>query len=500
MKQIILILITLIQVFVGISQQKLGSVWVSGIDGQQIIFKNNVITTKKGVHINNYFTGGNSNISDSNGNLLLVSDGYNIYDSTSTFIDGGDTLIPKDFYIDQHGSSFSSQSSIFLPMDSGIYYFITPTESNPRFAECTAGINCYFDLMLYNVIDMKANNGAGKVVKRMIPILENANMRKTQMMACRHGNGKDWWLLKQEGDSANVHTFLFTQDSVYDKGVQVFDNAIWGKYDLRGMSTFNIVGNQYASTSVGGNTGLVFLADFDRCYGTLNNPYTIEMPLTSTHNPNDTAQKEHSPVGIIYSPNGQFLYVVSMYNVYQYDLQDNTWLHVAGLDTTWQQFQEYNASYLAPNGKIYIGNRHGLSKQMSVIDNPDVKGAGCNFCPRCLRTDSLFYGYLGTPPCMPNYGLGARVCYPENTEQLAVSSEQLAVYPNPSSTIFYIKNKKGKKKELYNSVGELVLSTTKEEINVSHFSIGVYYMDLRYFWNDLLVKNTNKGEKSVFSK
>jgi len=40
-------------------------------------------------------------------------------------------------------------------------------------------------------------------------LIQNANLRKTQMMACRHGNGKDWWLLKQEGDSANVHVFLF---------------------------------------------------------------------------------------------------------------------------------------------------------------------------------------------------------------------------------------------------------------------------------------------------
>jgi hypothetical protein len=42
---------------------------------------------------------------------------------------------------------------------------------------------------------MNANGGAGKVVKRMVPALSNAQLRKTQRMACRHGNGIDLWIL-----------------------------------------------------------------------------------------------------------------------------------------------------------------------------------------------------------------------------------------------------------------------------------------------------------------
>jgi hypothetical protein len=113
-------------------------------------------------------------------------------------------------------------------MDSNKYYFVTPAFSDSRYVDCNANINCYFDLLYYNVIDMNANGGAGKVTERMKPLLVNANLRKTQMMACRHGNGKDWWLLKNEGDNADMHTFLFTQDSVYDKGVQAFAQPNWG--------------------------------------------------------------------------------------------------------------------------------------------------------------------------------------------------------------------------------------------------------------------------------
>jgi hypothetical protein len=259
--------------------------------------------------------------------------------------------------------------------------------------------------------------------------------------------------------------------------VQTFNQIYWDIWDGRGQSVFNSVGNQFATVSQGILEGYVFIANFDRCYGTLSNPKVIQMPMGSQHHPTDSTLKERKAVGLAYSPNGQFLYVISVKNIYQYDLQDNTWFHVAGLDTTAQQFTDYETAYLAPDNKIYIGNWAGTCKQMSRIDNPDVKGVGCNFCRKCLRLDSLT-GFVraGTPPCMPNYGLGTRVFYPESTEQLIMNNEELIIFPNPSNNIFYIKNKKGKKKEMYNSVGELVLSTIKEEINVSHFSIGVYYL------------------------
>ncbi len=218
------------------AQKKHGKVWVTG-DGisYEIIFEDiGIINNYLDTFYSPYFHSGNSNICDTNGNLILCSDGYNVYDSNANYIDGGDTLVPILRYNYRGGSSIESQSSIFLPMDSDKYYFITPAMSDPRFIDChNNGGSCYFDLLLYNVIDMKANAGAGKVVKRMQPLMENAELRKTQMMACRHGNGKDWWLLKQEGDNANVHTFLFTQDSVYDYGLQIFNNPVWHVRQLK---------------------------------------------------------------------------------------------------------------------------------------------------------------------------------------------------------------------------------------------------------------------------
>lgn len=279
-----------------IAQSKRGNNWITGYSGNRVSFTGGTITSLQGLSPFKYFTGGNSCISDSNGNLVLSSNGFHVLNNMGNYIDNGDTLIPLYYFTNQSGSSFESQTSIFLPLDSNKYYFITPTFSDSRAIDCHVNNgNCYFDLLLYNLIDMNANGGSGKVTQRMIPLIQNANLRKTQMMACRHGNGKDWWLLKQEGDSANVHVFLFTQDSVYDKGIQIFSEPIWGVWDIRGQSSFNTDGSMYATTSHGSSTGLIFLANFDRCYGLLSNPYIIQMPFGSMYDPTDTSKKKDYP-------------------------------------------------------------------------------------------------------------------------------------------------------------------------------------------------------------
>ncbi|MBK7763795.1 MAG: T9SS type A sorting domain-containing protein [Bacteroidetes bacterium] len=472
-------------------QTKRSNNWITGYSGNRICFNSTTINTFQGIYFPfKYFTAGNSCLSDSNGNLVLASDGYNVYDSLGDFIEEGDTLAALNIYNYQNGWCSESQGSIFLPIDSNKYYFITPSYSDTQFNDCLTNNNCYLDLMLYNVIDMNANGGLGKVTKSMQPILQNARLRKTQMMACKHGNGKDWWLLKNEGDSANVHTFLFTQDSVYDKGVQVFNEPVWGGWDIRGQSTFNSDGSKYATTSHGSSTGLIFIADFDRCHGLLSNPYVLQMPWGSQHNPSDTNIKERLSVGLCFSPNNQFLYVISMSNVYQYDLLDNTWVHIEGLDTSYIEFQYYETAYLAPDNKIYIGNWGGLSKQMSRIDNPDVKGAGCNFCPRCLRLDSLgANAYVGTPPCMPNYGLGAKTCWPLNqSESGEPKAKDWSVYPNPAFQTIFIKNAKGKKKILFDVSGRIIYSTIKDEIDVSQYAKGMYLVKIESVMKKVIIE------------
>ena len=471
----IIVILTLLQTIVCSSvfaQSKLGNEWLTGW-GARVKFEGNNILMRY-TYNGADFDAGSSSICDTNGNLILYSNGFNIFDSTGNYLEDGDTIVPTSYYNQYSGQSLLSQTSIFLPMDSNKYYFVTPANSEGNLC-----FSCHNDVMLYSVIDMNANGGAGKVVKRMIPFATNGQFRKTQMMACRHSNGKDWWLLKQGGDSNTVYKYLFTQDSVYNMGYQEFIEPLWGTWDIYGQSTFNMDGNKYASScdASGIWTGKIFLADFDRCYGILSNPKVITMPKAPQYNPNAPSDSERLTKGLAYSPNNKFLYVIGQFNIWQFDFDDSSWYHVAGMDTTFMQFQHYEASYYGGDGKLYIGNFGGTSKQMSRIDNPDAKGAGCNFCPRCLRLDSLgIYAIATTPPCMPNYSLGAQECWPLSNQDITINHSTFNVYPNPVSNKLKIDNATMKKKTLYNAIGLLILTTNDDVIDVRNYPKGMYYI------------------------
>jgi hypothetical protein len=496
------------------AQPNAGKTWMVGSFWQKLNFMKTplAIDTLATLKVN-YFTKGHSNICDSNGNLILVSDGYNIYDSIGAYIEDGDTLVSQGLFDDYNGFSIHSQTSIFLPIGNNIYYLITPNATDSTHSHWYTTPYTYkawFDEILLHKIDMNANGGLGKVVDRGKKIMKQEKMLRTMMMACRHANGKDWWLLKQMyEDSGNfdgpyplcknkIAKILITKDSIYPATYQYFNAPDFGFFEQSGQAMFNQDGTKYASTCRG--TNKVFLADFDRCTGELSNGKSIPVPNFSAHDPSDTTIQDVYTQGLCFSPNGQFLYVNKFFNLLQYDLSDpdssTAWYHIAGLDTTWVAFQKYSSSQIGPDGKIYVGNWWGVSKQMSVINNPNVKGAGCDFCPRCLR---YTYSYAGAscPPNMPNYDLGADLpCWPLSSEGVGPDSyregvDELVVYPNPTSSKlevrYEIRNKRNANIEMYNTIGQRVYSSTISNltshvcIDVSRFAKGVYYLKCGIF-------------------
>lgn len=459
-----------------VAQSNLGKTWITGNGGLRFTFNGSNIVMSDSVLINTIFAQGSSSICDDTGELILLSNGFTLFNKYGNVIEGGDSLTANSYYIMHYGYSIDQQSSIILPMDSGLYYFINCTFTDARHQDCNLNNHCSFDRLYYSIVDVNANSGQGKVISRMQPLMIDAELSKTQMMACRHGNGKDWWLLKQSIDSNVVYKFLFTKDSVYNYGSQSFGNPKWGLWDLYGQSTFDHKGERYATTThgLGGYERQVAMFEFDRCYGILSNcEVIVAAPIQF---PPDTTKYDGITTGLCYSPNGNFLYIAMQYNIYQYDLIDKTWYIVAGMDTTYQEFARYSSMYLGPDNIIYIGNRSGFSKQMSRIDNPDIKGAGCNFCPRCLRFDSLgTNAYVYCPPNIPNYGLGAKTCWPLDSGN-AVSKKDWSFYPNPTSHHVVIINAKGRLKVLYDAIGRAISSTIKDELDVSRLPQGVYYL------------------------
>mgnify|MGYP000853936276 FL=1 len=229
----------------------------------------------------------------------------------------------------------------------------------------------------------------------------------------------------------------------------------------------------------------VFLADFDRCTGELNNPKVITIPIDSTTYPqfDNTGLLDSINTGVCFSPNGQFVYISKYFNIYQYEYSQAdsmlAWYRVQhGADTSLQKFQYYSQLARGMDERIYIGNVGGQYTHMSVIDKPDFKGVGCQFCRKCFRIDTSIELGITAPPNMPDYNLGpsGQVCWPVSSTQVTVGSMQLEVSPNPASTIFYIKNAEGKKKELYNMIGTKLFSTYKDEIEIKKYAKGFYFI------------------------
>lgn len=485
------------------SQNKEGNKWVAGNTMQYINFNKQPAQIDTMLPpIYKYFANGHSNICDSNGNMILVSDGYNLYDSTGAYIEDGDTLVSHDMYAYFNGWSIFAQSSIFLPMGNGIYYLITPNATDSKFStwETIPYVSTsWFDELLLHKIDMNANGGMGKIVEKGKKIMQQEKILLTMMMACRHANGKDWWLLKQMyEDSGNyngpyplcknkIAKILITKDSIYPPTIQYFNSPDIGFFYQSGQAMFSQDGSKYAVTCRSMNQ--VFLADFDRCTGELSNGKTIHVPNYSRHDPSDTTLQDVYTQGLCFSPNGRFLYVIKFFNILQLDLWDTdsstAWHHVAGLDTTWNVFMLYNSSNVGPDGKLYIGNWHVVSQQMSVINNPNAKGSACNFCPRCLISNAQYS--LSTPPTMPNYDLGAdttKPCWPLQSDELGVMNDELVVYPNPAKDEMKIKhsytNFNELKVELFDNTGRklktVICNSCNYEIKITlnEYSVGLY--------------------------
>jgi hypothetical protein len=402
---------------------------------------------------------GQSNISDSFGNLILTTDGGRIYNSSFNIITDGDSLISNEYIAVYGGAMSLEQSTIILPMPDSQYYMFCTTFSDSQFYnlyynayDSLNNLNTQYvplDLLYAHKIDMRqsANNGQGLVVKRKDTLIYSPVLQYTQMTAVKHGNGRDWWLVKQAHDTNLIFTFLVTPDSIYGPYEQGFSEPHWGLFHLRGQSAFSKDGSRYATTSLFGYKA--FVADFDRCSGVFSNPMVYNVPCGSQYDPPDSNGVECETTSLALSPNGQMLYVGRYFSVWQLDLNDpdtaTQWYTAAWPDAGLNFFDGYLSLELGPDDKLYIGNYGGLHNQMSFISNPNVKGIGCGFCGACLVFPPILIGTtyqnsgVTTPPNMPHYELGTMFpCDTLPQGPLSTSSiisgqqHRIRIYPNPA--------------------------------------------------------------------
>ena len=445
---------------------------IPGVDGSIVDFSSDPpITSYVNKPIEQYTT--DASICDKEGNLILYTNGLMISNRNHQILANS-----EDFYSGPYVEGLGlpmCQGALFLPMpeSDSLYILIHPLM---KFAEPLGGVPIRLQ---YSMIDMSRNGGDGEAIL-LNHLIINDTLDWGHLTACRHANGRDWWILIPELVSNRFYRLLLDPEGLHLNGEQRIGDVL-GTLLTVSQAVFSPNGTQYVRS----RGALYYLPDtmavydFDRCTGLLSNPVTI------TH----TTDSLLVGSTLAISPNSRFLYKTLGLYMWQYDLQAPDIATSRLLVHTATQ-QGFFAMQLAPDGKIYASTS-GYSPYLHRIDYPDLPGPACGVCEICVPLPS--YNWYSMPN-FPNFRLGpvdGSVCdslgINVGLEEVEVSSsgEQVELWPNPFNETLHIEtlgNKAGLFR-LYDQLGRVVLesktSQSNDEVGTAHLPPGLYFWE---FW------------------
>ncbi|HLO91664.1 MAG TPA: gliding motility-associated C-terminal domain-containing protein [Lentimicrobium sp.] len=303
------------------------------------------------------YSNGTATYSDENGNLLIYSDGMNVWNSNHDKINNG---------IQLSGDWGSTQPALIVqnPVATQMLYVFT-TDIN---SQSTSTGLCY------NRVDMTANGGAGSVMDSNKVLLPDAI---SAVCGTRNSSGTGYWIVSRKEGTNEFSSFLVDASGVNTSAVNSSGGAVI-HYDENNqaisMLKISPAGDKLALAAF--KQGIVELYDFDNSSGKVSYVTTITVPVPNSF---------YGPYQIEFSPNGSKLYVtvvsytlnpnvVYPSTLYQYDLANGmaeTLLNdVPAAQDPW-------ALQLGRDGKIYV-TRKNVSV-LGVIENPNRSGVACNY-------------------------------------------------------------------------------------------------------------------------
>ncbi len=344
-----------------------------------------------------YFFNTNSSLCDTSGNMLMYSNGVFIANSVNDTLSNSTNFNPGYLTSLNFDGLGSIQPIVFLPYPGHSNQYIVFHESAEFIDVPLPGGGIYHKvapLMLrYSIIDMSLNGGLGGIIpnKKSI-VLINDTLTLGKLNACKHGNGRDWWVLTQRYNDSLFYKILITPDTIQVTTQQIGSAYI---YDIYGQSVFSPDGSKYVMMMY---DLVIDIFDFDRCDGTLYNyHHMINLPDTF-----------YGYYGASISPNNRFLYVNTPIKIYQYDFTssniDSAVQTVAVLDSFVNPFLgKFFLNSLGPDGKIYIST-YDATLMLHVINQPDSFGLSSDVQQHAVTLPGP--GGNFSVPTFPNYNLG----------------------------------------------------------------------------------------------
>ena len=383
-----------------------------------------------------YFNDNGSNISDTSGNILFFSNGGRIGTSQRLLMENGDNLLDSILNIYYGNSGYSQPTSnLILPKERNQFYFFYVSESDSFFQ---LGVP-KTDYLYYAIIDMDSNGGLGKVISKKNLIWNGKQSGKliddTRLTACRHANGRDWWLISHAYLTNEYIIYLATPDSVYPPVIQHI-----GPNNARsnvGQSVFSPDGSLFASVLP---SSPVTILGFDRCTGTFSFRDTLPLHYDTIRSQGhiQVSCDPYSAMGCSFSANGRYLFVSTFCYLMQFDMLADTisksGILVAQLDTSEYPSPLFYNSFLMPNGEILMCSWQWGPHNFHLIKSPDLQAPGCDFRYYGFATNSRTATGL---PNMVNYRMGAMHGSACDTitglEQVNGSDLKALLYPNPAN-------------------------------------------------------------------
>ena len=357
------------------------------------------------------------------------------------------------------------QSLIIVPMPGGKYYLFHMSAEQLLNGE-TQPLN-----LSYSEIDMSLDSGLGGLSVKDIHLYDDT-LAFGKLAACRHANGRDWWILTHTYNSDNYVKILCKPDSFYVISQQIGSLAL-ANSDILGQTVFSPDGNTFVFAM---QNNIIDIFNFDRCTG--------ELTLRETMSASDSTL---GICGAAISPNSRYLYIDNNNKLFQYDLYSSNIRNSEKLVGVWDTLfspaaTNFFLEQLGPDGKIYMST-FGGSNKLHVINNPDMPDTLCNFVQNQVTLPS----YNNCLPNLPYFRLGSlpgSLCDSLNGIEELHSFHITSVYPNPATefiTVNYnVVEHKQSQVRIYNMMDEIIISInidpllTAMTINISNLANGIY--------------------------
>jgi hypothetical protein len=419
-----------------------------------------------------------SSVSDNQGLLMYAHTSYYpqiilgslrttvIHNRYHKVMQNGDSLIGRAFY---NGLTFINK-----PGNDSLYYLFQ------------WGFNQDAGLY-YSLVDPYFNNDSGIVLFKNIKLQLSDSSLQTGVIAIRHGNGRDWWIITRNGTNSNRFNLFHISPDFISGPIEQNIGTITSTNSTQ--LSYSHQGNRLAMVTSYPNLTEVY--DFDRCTGIISNPISIPIPGST-----------YRMFGSEFSPNGEILYVVNGDNIFGDSLRLFQ-INLSVPDPANSIQEIYKALVPAsggnlrrgPDAKIYLSclyevgwpypdsSRNIYNENLSVINIPDSMGLACDFVP--------FSFYLGSKrtywslPNNANFQLGALVgsaCDSLTSSINITKTEFYEMYPNPTSGVvnFIFRNDMMRSIRVFDIFGKVLFYRNAQsryyKIDLSGLMAGTYYI------------------------